>query len=421
MKYFIPDWDDRIDPNFDFNADFEQTRKSDSYKGRVYAHEIFENPPYDGILISLGIFQKKLRLENNDSQPSIRGFTSIKEYLRVDCEKSLKVMGDCGAFSYVNQETGPFSVTETADLYANLDFDLGISLDHLVVKSIVGENGQKIDLSKDEQEQRRKSSIENAEEFLKYCKKKKYSFIPIGSAQGLSTESYVDSVDKLIEMDYKYIALGGLIRETTSQVEEIVTAVMENVISRKHPLIKVHLLGILRPQLLEKFRQFGITSFDSASYFRKAWLRSSMNYFGIDGNWYAAIRVPYSWNPNIRSGAKKHGIPLDKLQWLERKALATLKRFATFQEKLDTALEAVLEYDRLLSRISEKMDLKEEYKQTLQSRVWEKCPCEICKGIGFDVMIFRGANRNRRRGFHNVKMFYDRILTPTNNLNEGCS
>ncbi len=412
MKYFIPDWDDRIDPNFDFNADFEQTRKSDSYKGRVYAHEIFENPPYHGILISLGIFQNKLRLENSNSQPSIRGFTSIKEYLRIDCKKPLKVMGDCGAFSYVNQETGPFSVTETADLYAALDFDLGISLDHLVVKSIVGENGEKTDLSEDEQEQRRQLSLANAEEFLKYCQKKEYSFIPIGSAQGLSTESYIDSVNKLIEMNYKYIALGGLIRETTTQVEEIVTAVMEKVISQKQPPIKVHLLGILRPQLLEKFQQFGITSFDSASYFRKAWLRSSMNYFGIDRNWYAAIRVPYSWNPNIRSGAKEHGIPLDKLQRLEREALTTLKRFATSQEELDTALEVVLKYDRLLSRTSEKMDLAEKYKQTLQSRVWEKCSCEICKGVGFDIMIFRGANRNRRRGFHNVKMFYDHILNP---------
>lgn len=56
--------------------------------------------------------------------------------------------------------------------------------------------------------------------------------------------------------------------------------------------------------------------------------------------------------------------------------------------------------------------LKEKYKQTLQSRVREKCSCEICKGVGFDVMIFRGANRNRRRGFHNVKMFYDHILNP---------
>lgn len=412
MKYFIPDWDDRVDPNFDFDADFEQTRKSDSYTGRVYAHQIFENPPYDGVLISLGIFQKKLRLENNGLQPSVRGFTSIKEYLRINCEKPLQVMGDCGAFSYVNQEKGPFSVTETADLYADLDFDLGISLDHLVVKSIVNEDGKKVDLSEAQQEERRQLSLANAETFLKHCQEKKYSFFPIGSAQGFSAESYIDSVNKLIEMDYKYIALGGLIRETTAQIKEIVTAVMEQVILRKKPEIKVHLLGILRPQLLEKFRQFGITSFDSASYFRKAWLRSSMNYFGIDENWYAAIRVPYSWNPNIRAGAEEQGISLDELPRLEREALAALKEAAASQKELDTALETVLEYDRLLFRTSEKMDLKKKYKRTLESRVWEQCSCEICKGIGFDVMIFRGANRNRRRGFHNVKMFYDRILNP---------
>ena len=412
MKYFIPDWEDRIDPNFDFENDFKQTQKSDSYTGRVYAHEIFENPPYHGILISLGIFQNKLRLENSNSQPSIRGFTSIKEYLRIDCTKPLKVMGDCGAFSYVNRDKGPFSVTKTADLYDALDFDLGISLDHLVVKSIVGENGEKVDLSEDEQEQRRKLSLDNAEKFLKYCQKKKYSFIPIGAAQGLSAESYIDSVDKLIEMDYKYIALGGLIRYTTAQVEEIVTEVMEKVISRKQPPIKVHLLGILRPQLLGKFQQFGITSFDSASYLRKAWLRSSMNYFGTDMNWYSAIRVPYSWNPNIRVSAEKQGISSDELERMERDALTALKGYAKSQEELDATLKVVLEYDRLLFRTSEKMDLEEKYKKTLQSRIWEQCSCEICKGVGFDIMIFRGTNRNKRRGFHNVKMFYNRILSP---------
>lgn len=416
MKYFIPDWEDRIDPHFDFENDFEQTQKSDSYTGRVYAHEIFENPPYHGILISLGIFQNKLRLENSNSQPSIRGFTSIKEYLRIDSEKPLKVMGDCGAFSYVNEKTGPFSVTQIADLYDALDFDLGISLDHLVVKSITDEDGKKIDLSESQQEARRQLSLDNAEAFLKYCQKKKYSFIPIGSAQGLSTESYIDSVDKLIEMNYTYIAIGGLIRYTTTEVDKIVTAVMEKVISRETPPTKVHLLGILRPQLLEKFRQFGITSFDSASYFRKAWLRSSMNYFGTDMNWYSAIRVPYSWNPNIRASAEEQGISHEKLEQLEKNALSTLKGFAKSQEELDTTLEAVLEYDRLLFRSSEKMDLKEKYKETLQSRIWEQCSCEICKGVGFDIMIFRGTNRNKRRGFHNVKMFYDRILNPTNNL-----
>ncbi|MDE0184990.1 MAG: tRNA-guanine transglycosylase DpdA [Candidatus Poribacteria bacterium] len=409
MQYFIPDWEDRIDPNFNFDSDFKWIRNSDSYTGRVYAHEIFKKPPYDGILISLGLLNK-FRPSNNDAQPSIRGFTDIKQYLRINSNNPLKVMGDCGAFSYVNQDIVPFSVTQVADLYDSLNFDLGISLDHLVVKSIVNENGKKIDLSESQQETRRQLSLENAKAFLNYCRAKRYSFVPIGAAQGLSTRTYIDSVDKLIEMNYNYIALGGLIRYTTAQVDEIVTAIMEDVVSRKHPPIKVHLLGVLRPQLLRKFRRFGITSFDSASYLRKAWLRSSMNYFGPDEKWYSAIRVPYSWNSNIRASAKEHGISLDKLQRLERDAMTALKGFAKSNEDLVSALDAVLEYDTLLFRASEKTDLKERYKQTLQSRIWERCSCEICTDAGIDVLIFRGANRNKRRGFHNVKIFHNLIL-----------
>ena len=213
-------------------------------------------------------------------------------------------------------------------------------------------------------------------------------------------------------MNYNYIALGGLIRYTTAQVDEIVTAVMKEVVSRKQPPIKVHLLGVLRPQLLEKFRRFGITSFDSASYLRKAWLRSSMNYFGVDENWYSAIRVPYSWNPNMRASAAEHGINLDKLQRLERDAMTALKEIAKSNVEVDSALDVVLEYDRLLFRTSEKINLKERYERTLLSRIWEKCSCEICTAAGFDVMIFRGANRNKRRGFHNVKIFHNLILNP---------
>ena len=110
--------------------------------------------------------------------------------------------------------------------------------------------------------------------------------------------------------------------------------------------------------------------------------------------------------------AEEQGISTAKLERMEKDALNALKGFAKSQEELDTALDVVLEYDRLLFRSSEKMDLKEKYKETLQSRIWERCSCEICEGVGFDIMIFRGTNRNKRRGFHNVKMFYDHILNP---------
>ncbi|QCW03966.1 queuine tRNA-ribosyltransferase tRNA-guanine transglycosylase [Natrinema pallidum] len=52
-------------------------------------------------------------------------------------------------------------------------------------------------------------------------------------------------------------------------------------------------------------------------------------------------------------------------------------------------------------------DLLEEYQRTLQNRPWEKCDCSICTENSIEVCIFRGNDRNRRRGFHNTRRFYD--------------
>ena len=47
----------------------------------------------------------------------------------------------------------------------------------------------------------------------------------------------------------------------------------------------IHLFGIYRPRLQELFRHLKVDSFDSASYFRKAWLRSDQNYLASNGQW----------------------------------------------------------------------------------------------------------------------------------------
>ncbi|MFC7205253.1 queuine tRNA-ribosyltransferase tRNA-guanine transglycosylase [Haloferax namakaokahaiae] len=52
-------------------------------------------------------------------------------------------------------------------------------------------------------------------------------------------------------------------------------------------------------------------------------------------------------------------------------------------------------------------DLLEAYQRTLANRPWEKCECPICEEHGVEVCIFRGNDRNRRRGFHNTRRFYD--------------
>ncbi|RUM46005.1 MAG: hypothetical protein DSY35_00105, partial [Desulfurobacterium sp.] len=103
MKFFLPYWEDWVHRDFDPLTD----TYSGGYENAVFAHEIFSPPPYDGILVSLGMFELKLKLIKENGRPKIRGFSNIKDYLRVNGK--LPVLGDCGAFTYVNEKRPPLS------------------------------------------------------------------------------------------------------------------------------------------------------------------------------------------------------------------------------------------------------------------------------------------------------------------------
>lgn len=416
ISYYLPYWEDKVNPEFDFSGDFGRSPAGSSCVQGVYAHELFGSPPYDGILVSLAVFHSKVRITDAAGDFAIRGVKSIKEYLRISaCNKPLTVMGDCGAFSYVNQENPPeyASPANIARYYHSLGFDLGVSPDHIIVASVMQvQDGtlKKVQLGVEEKERRRQLSLANASAFLEYCNRYALDFTPVGAAQGYDTQTFVDSVHQLIDMGYKYVAIGGLVRYATPALREIVQAIVDAVNRRSEP-VRLHLLGVLRLNLLGEFRQWKIASFDSASFMRKAWLRSEMNYFGVDGAWYAAVRVPPSHDPRVQKRAREHGIKGTRLSELERAAMLALQDYARSRISLENVLAAVMEYDALLERSSENISkLFISYKRTLQSRIWERCTCAVCRGIGIHVVIFRGANRNRRRGFHNTKLFYDTFI-----------
>ena len=140
IRYFLPDWEDRLDPNFDFiNDEYSEEHKTNPYENDVYAHQIFKEPPYDGILFSLSVFKSKISLNNNKGIYKIRNHTNIKDYLKIPKNSNLEVMGDCGAFGYVNEKEPPlpfYSVENVAKLYHELSFDYGVAPDHLVVDNI---------------------------------------------------------------------------------------------------------------------------------------------------------------------------------------------------------------------------------------------------------------------------------------------
>jgi hypothetical protein len=155
---------------------------------------------------------------------------------------------------------------------------------------------------------------------------------------------------------------------------------------------------------------------DTASPIRKAFLGTSEdNYWATDGEHYAAIRIPDATNKRIKRGIKLPedivngggGVDSEEaLIRLEQRALNYLRAYDRGEVSLQDTLDAVLRYDSLFG---EDRDHKVWYRRVLEDRPWQHCPCPICEATGVEVIIFRGNNRNRRRGFHNVKVFYDQF------------
>ncbi|GAB5517608.1 MAG: hypothetical protein Rhob2KO_53330 [Rhodopirellula baltica] len=412
--YFFPDWDDYISRPFIHEVDEPD---APSKRNKKYAHQIFgaEQTPYDGMLVSLAQLKTgKGALSRLD--PTIGEETDLRKLMKVP--KRLLMFGDCGAFSYASEDQPPFTPAEAAKLYDRFGFDIGASVDHIPLPEIIvrNKNGdiERKSLSLKKRKERIQLTVDNAEKFLAARRRHKYSFVPLGAIQGIDTRSYVKCVHDYIDMGYRHIALGGLVPRQDKDILEIVCAARNAVQSRTRSMktnVWLHLFGILRPRLQTTFRLMGISSFDSASYLRKAWLRSDQNYLSPDGHdWYSTIRVPIASSKRMRESAADHDIDQETLAEMELRCLEALYDFDGSTKTRREVVDAVNEYGPLLERRGEDNHFFEKHTALLEDKPWERCRCPVCKEIGIDVVVFRGSGRNKRRGFHNTWVFYHKVL-----------
>jgi hypothetical protein len=412
--YFFPDWDDYVREPFVHETDDEADTAS---QDKLYAHEIFgaDSTPYDGMLVSLAqIYTGKGALSRLDPETADRG--DLRKQMKIP--DNLLLFGDCGAFSYAAEDKPPFTPEQAARHYHRLGFDAGASVDHIPLPEIVVEdkkgNVVRRKLTEGERRHRTRLTARNAEVFLAAHRKYRYKFVPFGVIQGLDLKSYVKYVHKYIDMGYEHIALGGLVPKSDAEILSIccaVRAAIQTRTRREKENVWLHLFGILRPKILSSFRLLGASSFDSASYLRKAWLRSDQNYLAPDGDgWYTAIRVPISSSKRMREAAKEKGIPQDELREMETRCLEALNNFDGSRESHEEVVEAVNDYGPLLERRGEDNHFIEKHEALLTAQPWKKCRCPVCRDMGIDVAVFRGAGRNKRRGFHNTYVLYHKIL-----------
>jgi hypothetical protein len=457
VKFLYSDTQDYVDPGYDFIKD-ENAPGRRRYWDDRYAHELMTEIPYDGLLVSMsaiksapGVAASKGRYSMAEEQRLLR--VGARKFLRFDGprHKGLMLMGDCGAFAYADQERPAYSPEDVVEFYADAEFTHGCHPDHIIFDfhadnpSLTVAEARSRGLAKpgqtafaledpddehDEEKPRAVSrgasirkrfdvTLENAEKFFQLTKSEGSPFEPIGVVQGWSPESMAKAARSLVKMGYGYLAVGGLVPLKTPDIARVLTAIRE-AIPRE---TRIHLLGFAKADHIGDFKKHDITSFDSTSPLIRAFKDARRNYYlpGSGGRleYYSAIRIPQAIeNARLVQAIKRGQLDANELQRHEARALQALRGFDKGQVSLSDALEEISSYQHQLTLATEDepaLRAKAEEKnrlgieKTLQEAPWKRCGCSICKAIGVEVIIFRSANRNRRRGFHNLGVYRQHV------------
>jgi hypothetical protein len=209
-------------------------------------------------------------------------------------------------------------------------------------------------------------------------------------------------VKELQDMGYERIAIGGLVPLKTSEILAVLEAVDEVRLSAT----QLHLFGITRCESIPRFKEFGISSFDSTSPFRQAFKDERDNYWTAEGT-FVALRIPQvDGNAGLQAKVRAGRIDQAEAQRLERKALEAVRSFDRGSVDLKEAVDALCAYQDMHDP---RKDRSVSYRETLAAAPWKDCGCDVCAEVGVEVVIFRGTERNKRRGFHNLHAFRMRL------------
>lgn len=399
MRFYFPDSQDLVSPTYDFIHD-EYSPLRVRQRDDLYAHEVLGGSPYDGILVSKAIVDGSVKGAGKYSEPQRQRMyrLGVERFFRLP--PGMESLGDCGAFNYASESEPPYTVAEVVDFYEGCGFQAGVSMDHIILGY---DDESALEDVESEWVRRHELTLRLAKEFLHEVERRGRPFQPVGAAQGWSPQSYRESVSQLQEMGYRRIALGGMVPLKTHQILSCLRAID----SVRAPGTELHLLGVTRVESMPEFASLGVTSFDSTTPLRQAFMDDRSNYHTADTQ-FTAIRVPQvDGNPSLRRAILAGDVRQKDAVTLERKTLKSLRAFDAGDVGVSEALASVLEYENLV--LGGKKSYAEAYEESLTCAPWKACGCRLCGDLGIEIMIFRGTERNKRRGFHNLQVLAEKV------------
>lgn len=381
IKFLFPFWwQDHVYDDFD---EWRDTWTS-GIQHYQFLWELNDTVPMDGVLFSRNDIEKKTKRKKKVIEAG-----GIKEFLRLPDE--LVLFGDCGAFGYVEEEEPPYEPLETLEFYEQMRYDQACTVDHVITSG-----------GMEDKEDRLEITLSNAEKMIEAYEQGDYSFDLFGVAQGWDPNSYYQSIETLLNLGFRNIAIGGLVRAPTKDIIRI--------LQRCYPLwmekdVNIHLFGVARWELFPFMERYGVNSLDN-TYHKKAFRDKKDNYILSPEESYTAVRIPIS---NQYSD-------FDDLLPEEKAVFNKVQEYSEGDAEPEEVVESVEVWEHTYadlkgkeSRVELFDELKDEYLRTLKEKPWEQCDCHICEEYGVHVAIFRRNERNMRRGFHNLYRFYHHL------------
>lgn len=398
MKFYFPDSQDLVSPGYDFQHDeYPPTRVRQ--RDDLYAHEILDTPPYSGLLVSKSIVDGAVKGSGKytSAQRARLYRLGVQRFFRLP--KGVEALGDNGAFNYVDELVPPVTTEETLNFYEECGFDAGISVDHIIFGYDRLASLDNVDPAWAE---RRRITLRLAEEFITQVTDQNLRLQPIGAAQGWSPASFADSVQQLQAMGYKRIALGGMVPLRTKDILDCLKAID----MVRLPTTELHLLGITRVEAMDTFSEHGVTSFDSTSAFRQAFM-DDRNNFHTEQDSFLALRVPQvDGNPALKRAILAGRVSQKDAVAQERICLRVLREFDGSERAVQRVITELDAYETICQVNRGHLA---EYERTLSAAPWNSCECTLCRKLGIEIAIFRGTERNKRRGFHNMSVLASKM------------
>jgi hypothetical protein len=128
MRFYVPEWDDRVDSEYDFLHDEHSTLGTDE-RDLAYIWDLFDRQttPIDGVLLS------REQAEESATKAERLTASGIYNAPKLDIPTWLPTISDCGAWGYKSLPFPPYDNAEMLDFYEQLGVTIGVTIDHLVL------------------------------------------------------------------------------------------------------------------------------------------------------------------------------------------------------------------------------------------------------------------------------------------------